>query len=102
MEEGFKVGDYISAKHENGQVLKGDLLALTKQYAIIQLGNEEQHLFLSTWELSKCKTEEELLLDSLSDTLDDFESQFNESCDIDYKEFPKYLTERYSITKKPL
>ena len=96
-----KVGDNILAKHENGLTLEGELLALTKEYAIIQQVGHEQHLGLRTWKLSKAKTEEELLVESLLDTLDDFESQFNESCDIDYKKLPKYLTERYSITKKP-
>lgn len=105
MEEGntlcVKVGDNIVAKHVNGLTLEGELLALTKEYTIIQQVGHEQHLGLRTWKLSKAKTEEELLWESLLDTLNDFESQFNESCDIDYKEFPEYLMERYSITKKP-
>ena len=43
---GIKVGDNVVAKHLNGLTLEGELLALTKEYAIIQQVGHEQHLGL--------------------------------------------------------
>lgn len=63
-EVSLKIGDDVVATHPNN-VLKGKLLALTKQYAIISQGEEEQHLQLVNWKLTKAKTPEEELRDEL-------------------------------------
>lgn len=60
------VGDEVEAKHPSGQTLKGELLAKTKEYAIIQQLGHEQHLHLSAWKFSKPKTPEQELRELLS------------------------------------
>ena len=90
-----KVGDNVIANHGSGQVLKGKLLAITKEYAIIQQEGHEQHMHLSAWTL-KQRTEEELLLESL-----EFDIQSSkDNCDTALGTAVK-LMENYSITKKP-
>lgn len=60
-----KVGGEVEAKHDSGQVLKGELLAITNEYAIIQQVGREQHLHRSAWVLSKPKTPEQELREFL-------------------------------------
>lgn len=56
-----QVGDEVFCEHPSGQTQTGELLALTKEYAIIQREGYEQHLYLKSWELSKPPTPEEEL-----------------------------------------
>lgn len=60
-----KVGDEVIAKNTHN-TLKGELLAITKKYAIIQQGGSEQHLHLSCWRIEKPKTPEEEITEELA------------------------------------
>ena len=59
-----QIGDEVIATHPKN-VLEGKLLALTNQYAIISQGDEEQHLHLFNWKITKAKTADEKLRDEL-------------------------------------
>mgnify|MGYP000250555971 CR=1 FL=1 len=58
-------------------MLKGELLAITSEYAIIQQVGHEQHLHLSAWVLSKPKTPEQELFESFWKEVGLFMNQSN-------------------------
>lgn len=60
-----QVGDEVFCEHLCDKTLIGELLALTKEYAIVQLKDFEQHLHLHEWCLSKPPTLEEDLREKL-------------------------------------
>ncbi|WP_428615789.1 hypothetical protein [Pseudoalteromonas sp.] len=56
-----QVGDYVICKSKADNIRKGELLALTKEYAIVKYDGFEHSLHLGAWELEKStSTEEEL------------------------------------------
>ena len=70
-----QVGDEVFCEHPSGQTQTGELLALTKEYAIIQQEGYEQHLYLKSWELSKPLTPEEELKEKLTEITDKYRNQ---------------------------
>ncbi|QAY17989.1 hypothetical protein [Pseudoalteromonas phage C7] len=86
-----QVGDEVEVRHDSGQVLKGELLAITSEYAIIQQLGHEQHLYLSAWKFSKPKTPEEELRDELI-------SEINSAPNSDYA--VDVILEKYNVNKK--
>lgn len=90
-----QVGDEVIAVNDHNE-LKGKLLALTKKYAIIHQGNDEQHLHLSAWALEKPKTPEEELRDEMLSYIEGVYSV--DSCAI--HEIAKDLIKYKNITKK--
>lgn len=78
-----KIGDkvVITDKHNK---LEGELLALTKEYAIISQPHGEQHLHLSGWSFEKPKSAEDLKIEELHAKLCEFNTVDNYilACDI--------------------
>lgn len=86
-----QVGDEVVAVHECNN-LEGKLLALTKKYAIISQGGEEQHLHLSSWTLKKPKTSEEELRDEIVQLI-------NDAATLESNVLARALMSKYNITK---
>lgn len=101
-----QVGDDVVAVHENNN-LKGKLLALTKKYAIISQGSEEQHLHLNAWTLEKPKTPEEDLLDELAEWIDrnndvwKGENHYNPVSITVHEFIAGAIMTKYDVKKKP-
>ncbi len=95
-----QVGNEVEVRHDSGQVLKGELLAITSEYAIIQQLGHEQHLYLSAWKFSKPKTPEEELRDELM--LMATQAMRNSDFDTDHNCYYLIsgLMKKYNITKK--
>lgn len=94
-----QVGDEVIVKNLNNE-LRGELLARTREYAIIQNGNYEQHIHLDGWHFAKLKTpEEELRDDIIWLTIKHME---NKSYPIENNAYYLFsdLMGKYNITKK--
>ena len=95
-EEWPKVGDEVIATNKGNNSLRGELLAITKEYAIIQQDGFEQHLHLHGWALEKPPTPEEELAKSIEIILAGYLPP-----ERDYREYmAKRLMEEFDITKK--
>lgn len=91
-EEWPAVGEEVFCEHQSGQKKTGELLALTKEYAIIQQEGYEQHLYLKSWELSKPLTPEEELAKEIEEML---------SLTKNAGKRVLLLIDKYEIKKKP-
>lgn len=56
-----QVGDYVICKSKADNIRKGELLALTKEYAIVEYDDVEHSLHLGAWELEKSISPEDEL-----------------------------------------
>ena len=63
-----KVGDEVVITDQHNK-LEGELLALTKEYAIISQPHGEQHLHLSGWSFEKPKSAQEIKIEELQTKL---------------------------------
>ena len=99
-EEWPQIGDEVIIFNQHNE-LRGELLALTKEYAIISQHYGEQHLHLSGCKFKKPKTPEEELRDELDECISDFQCQYHEREDIEYERLAGYILSKYNITKKP-
>lgn len=61
-----QVGDYVICKSKADNVRKGELLALTNEYAIVKYDGFEHSLHLGAWEIEKSISPEEELESEIS------------------------------------
>lgn len=61
-----QVGDYVICKSKADDIRKGELLALTKKYAIVEYDGFEHSLHLGAWEIEKSISPEEELESEVS------------------------------------
>ncbi|QDP50476.1 MAG: hypothetical protein Unbinned6284contig1001_32 [Prokaryotic dsDNA virus sp.] len=95
-----QVGDEVFCEHPSGQTQRGELLALTKEYAIIQEEGYEQHLYLKSWDLKKPLTPEEELAKELEKMVyDGMDNSYGLSHNCYY--LVSGLMKKYDIKKKP-
>ena len=98
-EEWPQIGDEVIIFNQHNE-LRGELLALTKEYAIISQHYGEQHLHLSGCKFKKPKTPEEELRDDIVQTIHDdvYHGAYEKQPLV---VFADALMTKYNITKKP-
>jgi len=94
-----QIGDEVIIFNQHNE-LRGELLALTKEYAIISQHYGEQHLHLSGCKFKKPKTPEEELRDDIVQTIHDdvYHGAYEKQPLV---VFADALMTKYNITKKP-